>query len=274
MAVYNRERYLAATLDSILTQSFSDFELIIADDGSTDSSLEIANSYAARDSRIRIVALPHGGEIVTRNAAIANASPFSKYLMNHDSDDLSKPDKLERLVTYLQDHPEIAIVGCFADYIDDEGRVIGAPPIESEPQQIRRTFGQVNSVIHSAALIRREVIQQIGGYRAAYRNAEDYDFFARTLLAGYEVANIPQTLHSVRLHSATISNTRAVGIRLQVARIQADYRYAQQSKSAGILRRYWLQGIRQFRKARAMIRYLWTNAAHGIAHRYENPPHG
>ena len=174
--VYNSEKYLAETLDSILAQTFQDFEIIIADDGSHDKSLEIARIYENRDRRIKVLSLPHNGEVKARNEAIKHTNHNSKYLLNHDSDDISHQTKLERLVEYLETHPEIAIVGCFAEYFNDEGNYKGQPPIEWQSERIRETFGEVNSMINSAALIRREVFYKIEGYREEYRSVDDYDF--------------------------------------------------------------------------------------------------
>ena len=209
MPVYNSEKYLAETLDSILLQTYCDFEIIMADDGSTDKSLQIARDYEYKDKRIKVLSLPHNGEVKTRNEAIKHTNPESKYLLNHDSDDISLPDKLEKLVGYLEEHPEIAIVGCFAEYFDDEYVYRGKPPIEWQPERIRETFGQINSIINSTALIRRDIFDTLGGYREEYRSADDYDFFARALLAGFSLANIPESLHKIRLHPNSIGSKRS-----------------------------------------------------------------
>ncbi|MBI5820924.1 MAG: glycosyltransferase [Verrucomicrobia bacterium] len=224
MPAYNRERYLAATFDSLLAQTWRDFELIIADDGSTDGTLAIAREYASRDARVRVLALPHRGEVETRNDAIRHTHPASRYLLNHDSDDLSLPDKLARLVAHLETHPECAIVGCVAEYFNDAGRHLGRPPIEHEPDRVRATFGEVNSMINSAALIRREVFAAIGGYREEFRSVDDYDFFARALLAGFQLANLPEVLHKIRLHPQSVGSTRAQAQEKLAQEIRANYR--------------------------------------------------
>lgn len=228
MPVYNSAKYLAQALDSLFAQTFQDFEIIIADDGSTDQSLAIAQAYAKRDARLKVVALPHQGEVNARNEALRHAHPNAKYLMNHDSDDISLPTKLERLVAYLATHPEIAIAGSFAEYIDARNKPAGRPKLAWQAQQIRRTFGEVNSMINSAALIRREVFDKIGVYREAFRSVDDYDFFARALLAGFELANIPEPLHKIRLHPASIGNTSGATQRKLAAHIREYYRRGRQ----------------------------------------------
>lgn len=228
MAVYNSEKYLAQTLDSILSQTFRDFEIVIAEDGSMDNSAEILKRYEKADSRIRILQLPHVGVVEARNEAIKRCNPNSKYLMNHDSDDMSSPTKLARLVEYIETHPEIAIVGCFAEYFDDEGNFKGKPPIEWLPERIRQTFGEVNSMIHSASLIRRQVFEKIGSYSKDFLVTQDFDFFARALMAGFELANIPEVLHKIRLHPKSIGNAHAASVKIATDRVQKNYKSHQQ----------------------------------------------
>ena len=220
---YNREQYLSATLDSLLAQTFGDFEIIVADDGSTDRTLAIARDYAVRDSRIRVLALPHRGEVVTRNEAVRAAHQGSCFLTNHDSDDIALPDKLLRLVAYLEEHPSIGVVGCFAEYFDDSGKTLGRPPLEHEPARIRATFGEFNSMVNSAALIRRAVFAKVGLYREPFRSVDDYDFFARALLAGFDLANVPDVLHCIRLHPTSVGSTRARQQQELAAVIRAAY---------------------------------------------------
>ena len=226
MPVYCREEYLPKALDSIIAQTFSDFELIVSVDASPDRTLQIARTYAERDARIKVLCLPHDGEVAARNSAVRNANPVSKYLMNHDSDDVSLPNKLLRLVTYLERHPEIAIVGCSAEYFDDAGSYLGKPVIEYEPSRIRQTFGQTNSMINSASLIRREVYSRIGLYRRLLEDAgcDDYDFFARALVAGFELANIQEVLHRIRLHPRALGILRARRDAIVVRAIGEAYR--------------------------------------------------
>lgn len=220
---YNRERYLPQTLESLLTQTFNDFEIVIADDGSTDNTVAVARSYAARDSRIRVLVLPHRGEVATRNDAIAQTNPHSQYLLNHDSDDLSVANKLSCLVNYLDQNPGIAIVGCRAVYFNDQGQTLGVPEIELTPERIRESFGRVNSMINSASLIRREVFVRIGAYREEFRSVDDYDFFTRALMAGFEMANLAEPLHLIRLHPESVGSTRAALQQQLAQQIQMTY---------------------------------------------------
>ena len=253
--VYNREQYLPETLDSLLGQTFRNFELIVADDGSSDGTLSVAREYAARDPRIRVLSLRHSGEVPTRNAAVSAAHPESRYLMNHDSDDTSMPEKLEKLVAHLDSHPEVGIVGCQAEYFDDLGNHLGSPPQEVEPGRIRATFGESNSMVNSAALIRREVFERIGKYRDEFAGVDDYDFFSRALQAGFALANVPEVLHRIRLHRASISATRVRRTKLLVEQIRSDYNYVHRREHANRFRRVRLWLARYIRKRMAHFRY-------------------
>ncbi len=160
--VRNGASYLTQALDSLLGQDFSGsggFEIIIADDGSTDDTLAIARRYEQSDPRVHVLHLPAGGEVAARNTALRHCHPQSKYLMNHDADDISLPGKLRSLVEYLETHPEIDILGCDAEYFDDEGHTLKKPQIEFEPERIQATFGQVNSMINSASIFRRSCVR-------------------------------------------------------------------------------------------------------------------
>jgi len=223
MPVYNSQKYLAETIESILRQTYKNFELIIADDGSTDRTFEVAKGYQQLDNRIKVINLPHKGEVHARNEALKYVNPNSKYLLNHDSDDISLPTKLERLVKYLEEHQEIDIVGCFAEYFDDLGNCKGQPAIEYEPNRIRQTFGSVNSMINSASLVRRKVFNKIGNYCEEFRSVDDYDFFARALMAGFELANIPEVLHRIRLHPESVGSMRAQTQNILADKIRDNY---------------------------------------------------
>ena len=220
---YNTESYLSETIESLLSQSFKDFELIIADDGSSDRTVAVAEDYACKDWRVRLIRSPHRGEVAVRNKALSVAHPSSRYILNHDADDISLPGKLESLIQYLDGHPEIGIVGTLAEYFNDSGERLGNPHIEVTPERIRETFHQLNSMIHSASMIRREVFETIGGYRPQFQSVDDYDYFMRALLAGFRLANIPQVLHNIRLHARSVGSTRAALQQRLAGEIQSIY---------------------------------------------------
>src|SRR5579859_2675921 len=123
MPVYNAQRYLAQAVDSILAQSFKDFEFIIIDDGSTDSSTEILRKYEAADPRIRLFSRPNTGLTIALNEALGYAR--GRYLARMDSDDVSLPRRLEKQVAFMEDHPDHVAVGCRVVLIDPDAELLG-----------------------------------------------------------------------------------------------------------------------------------------------------
>ncbi|HET7468286.1 MAG TPA: glycosyltransferase [Gemmatimonadales bacterium] len=177
MPTYNSGEFIAAAVDSILAQTFRDWELIIVDDGSTDDTAAVLRRY--QDPRITVHALPRNmGRAAARNAALALAR--GRYIALADSDDISLPDRFAVEVAYLDSHPEVDVVTCQMKYFWGD-----APPRDGflypeEPEDIRRRFaGGRMAVSHGAALIRAECFRRHGGYAADCRRAEDLEFFLR-----------------------------------------------------------------------------------------------
>lgn len=209
MPVYNGAAYIGEAVESILNQTYTEFELLIVDDASTDGTAGIISHWARTDARVRPFYLVHVGAVRARNYALTQVNPASRYLMNHDSDDISLPDKFRALVDFLDVHPEVGIVSGFADYIDSQGRFLRELKLVTTPEEFRRTYHQVNSIVNSAALIRKEVFETVGSYNDDYNSVDDYDLFARALMAGFELANVPKKLHKIRLHPESIGHRKA-----------------------------------------------------------------
>jgi glycosyltransferase involved in cell wall biosynthesis len=190
--VYNAERYLEEAINSILNQTLSDFEVIIVDDGSTDASLSILNSFAQRDSRIHIISRPNTGIVGALNDGLKMCS--GKYIARMDADDLCRMDRFELQVQRMEAEPEIVALGSCATIIDPEGDVLGAAQLPLEHEQIdAQHLKGVSSIFHPAVMIRRDVICQLNGYRKLAWPAEDMDLWLRLAEKG-KVANLPEQL--------------------------------------------------------------------------------
>jgi glycosyltransferase involved in cell wall biosynthesis len=203
MPVYNAERYVAEAIESILAQTFNDFELIIVDDGSTDQSLSILRRYSEQDARIRSTSSPHRGICATRNAALAMSR--GEFIAVLDSDDVASPDRFEKQVGFLRTHPECVAVGCGAEVIDAEGALIGRwfmPPSHNEIDQTHLHVGM--AMIHSALMARRLAVNRVGGYHLESESCEDLDLFLRLADVG-QLVNLEEPLIKYRKH--TMSNT-------------------------------------------------------------------
>jgi hypothetical protein len=208
MSVHNGARFLEQAVHSIRTQTFSDFEYLIVDDGSTDASPEILARHAASDRRIRILTQENKGLIESLNRAFAEAA--GTCIARMDADDVARPNRLELQMAFLSANPGIALVGGAIEIIDSDGQPVSVTRLPTEPEQIRmhmRKHG--NALAHPTVLFRREALCRTGGFRKAYRHAEDYDLWLR-MLETCDFANLPDVLLGYRRHEASISRLHAV----------------------------------------------------------------
>lgn len=206
MAVYNGERFLLATLESILGQHFTDFELIIVDDGSTDRTPDILAAYAARDGRI--VLLNHHtqqGISAARNRALAAAR--GRYIAITDADDLSYPSRLQKQVAFLDAHPEIGLLGSWASRIDEDGKIITAMRLPVESALLQWSLLFYPPIVHSASVMRTELLQRVGGYPLDKPCTVDYDLWLR-LAKITKFHTLPEELVAYRVHPYGVSAQR------------------------------------------------------------------
>lgn len=198
MPVYNAERYVGEAVRSILEQTFSDFEFIVIDDGSTDRSGEQLAELAAGDSRMRLVRRPNTGYLRALNEGLAYCS--GEFVARMDADDVSLPERFERQIDYLRAHPDCLAVGCGMLRIDADGDPICAEPMPTAHEEIvARLLKGLGALPHPGAMIRREAIVAAGGYREAYYGAEDHDLWLRLADRG-QLANLPEPLVKCRIH--------------------------------------------------------------------------
>lgn len=205
LPVHNGERYLVASLDSVLRQSFADFEVLVLDDGSTDRSLEIVAGYS--DPRIRVVRNADNlGLVPTLNRGLAEARGV--YLARHDADDIALPDRFAKQVQALDARPATLVVGTWLQLIDADGRLLDVWRYPSHPLAVEWTLHFDSAVGHPSAMYRTDAVRDAGGYDGAYPYAEDFDLWSRMSRAG-DVSNLPQVLEQYRLHDASLSGTHA-----------------------------------------------------------------
>lgn len=203
---YNHAKYLRQAIESILSQTFSDFELIIWDDASTDESWEIITSY--NDPRIRAFRNAfnmHRGNI---NRGLEKAQ--GEYIAIHHSDDVWEPEKLEMQVAFLDAHPEFGAVFTWATIIDDEGNELTntehfyykvfEQPNRSRHEWLNYFFYHGNALCHPSVLIRKQCYLDVGTYRYGLAQSADFDMWVRLSLK-YEIYVIPQKLVRFRVHA-------------------------------------------------------------------------
>ena len=207
LPVYNGERFLAEALDSILTQTFADFELIAVDDGSTDGSLAILRAYAERDKRVRIITRPNTGVVGARNDGLAATT--GEFIAWMDSDDRSLPDRFLRQHDFLRTHAGIGAVSAAYQAMDEAGDYVGSPISNPcEPEKIRRALQRGRcALVQGVAMMRRDAVLRAGAYRRLFVSAEDYDLWLR-MSEAVDLANLLDVLLLVRLHAASLSHKR------------------------------------------------------------------
>lgn len=204
MPVYNAEHYVAEAVESILAQTFRDFEFIIIEDGSTDGSLSILQRYAKQDSRIRLVSRPNKGLTKSLNEGIAMAR--GEFIARMDADDISLCERLCKQVSYLRSHPECVALGCNVFVVDPDGQQLGELSVNTEHERIDAVLlgGAGVAICHPASMLRLEAVKAVGGYREEYAVAQDRDLFLR--LAEYGcLANLPTVLFKYRESLAAMS---------------------------------------------------------------------
>jgi glycosyltransferase involved in cell wall biosynthesis len=197
MAVYNEERYLSEAVDSILRQTFTDFEFIIVDDNSTDQTQEIIKSYA--DSRILL--LVNGmnvGQTVSLNRGIACAR--GEFIARMDGDDVSLPNRFAEQIRFLDANPDVVMLGTGAYWIDENRRVFSRGFMETSHLTIRWHLLFGNQFFHPSLMWRRELVSsKIGDFNLQYGYANDYEFVSR-VAEHFKVANLRKLLICYRRH--------------------------------------------------------------------------
>ncbi|MBF0541817.1 MAG: glycosyltransferase [Nitrospirae bacterium] len=210
MSVYNGERYLYASIDSILKQRFSDFEFIIIDDCCTDNSAKIIKTF--NDKRIVYVKNDVNlGLTLSLNKGLNQCR--GKYIARIDADDISVPHRLKMQVQFL-DQSDYIMIGSWVYIINEDNKVVSKKKLLTKCMDIRYKLLFRNSFIHSTVMYRRDVVLKLNGYDPNYLSTEDYELWSRLSRIG-NIGNIPKYLVYWREHSQNISST--------TSSVQVDY---------------------------------------------------
>lgn len=204
MPVYNRAAQVRVAIESLLEQTYRDFELILVDDGSTDDSSKVMESYAARDSRLRLLTLPaKGNQGLAR--ALGTTAARGEYLAVMDSDDVAYPERLEKQVAYMDTHPAITLAGSNAQKVIGEKRIQMQMP--SQDGELKARLLLVDAAfVHPTVIMRRDfLIQHNLNYSAERRSDDDYYLYNRLMQAGACFANMPDTLLDYHRHAGNVS---------------------------------------------------------------------
>lgn len=228
-------KYFARSVMSVLEQTFSDFEFIVCDDGSTDATYTKLREYADKDPRIKLIRNEKNlGLVETLNKCLAIAE--GKYIARHDCDDYNDPTRFEKQITYLEEHPDIALLGTAVYLFDDSG----VWDRETMPRRVEnRDFLFNNPYKHGSVTFRREALERAGGYRVAKETVrnEDYDLFMRiqTFARG---ENLEEPLYYF-CEDGAARKRRKYRYRINEARVRAKG-----FKALGLLPKGWLYVIK------------------------------
>jgi glycosyltransferase involved in cell wall biosynthesis len=206
MPVYNAKRYLEEAIESILGQTFKDFEFLIIDDGSTDRSLAILKRYAAQDARIRLWSRPNAGYVVRLNEMLHQAR--GDLIARMDADDVALPERFARQVEFLRSHPEVDVVGGSQELIDSRGYLLTVwRALQAHDEIEECALTGAGSISHPTVMMRRKAVLAVGGYRVEMSPAEDFDLWLR-MGERSRLANLPDVIMRYRVHEASVSATQ------------------------------------------------------------------
>jgi glycosyltransferase involved in cell wall biosynthesis len=206
MPVYNAERYVAEAVESILKQTFTDFEFLIINDGSTDRSRQILQRYAEQDSRIRLICRENRGLVATLNEMIDLAR--APLLARMDADDVSYPERFAKQLEFIKKNQDVVCVGGMFELIDEKGRFLTRlHPPERDPEIQQLMLKGHTAICHPCAMMRTSIVRRVGGYDLTVPCAEDLDLWLRLGESG-RLANMPDYLLKYRLNSDSVSERK------------------------------------------------------------------
>ena len=208
MSVYNAEKYLDLAIESILNQSFRDFEFIIIEDCSTDGSLKILEDYAEKAPRIKLIKKEKNKGFIgfVENLNIGLKEAKGKYIARMDADDIAFPDRLQKQYDFLGKNPNIFLIGTSAELIDENGDKIknGVFNAETNINTLKNKNLINNNVYHPTIMFRNE---QGLFYRDKMQGCEDYDFYLRLYSSGKKISNLPDILLKYRILETSITRS-------------------------------------------------------------------
>lgn len=202
MSVFNGERYVKDTINSVLNQSFRDFEFIVINDGSTDKAPDIMKKFD--DKRLKIIDQKNRGLTKSLNTAIKMSK--GKYIGRIDCGDIALKEKFEKQVRFLEEK-EVCGVGTWANLIDDEGKKIGELRYPTEHERIKKVILRYNPFVHPSMVFSRKLFDDIGLYDETFRYSQDYDLALRAV-GKFRIVNLPELLLNYRISEEAISSRR------------------------------------------------------------------
>ena len=205
LSVHNGGNYLKDAVESVLRQTYCDFEFLILDDGSTDGSTEYLDGLAEQDSRVRVIRQQNQGLVASLNRLITESR--GSLLARMDADDICTPDRFQLQVQQFEHDPDLAVLGGRIEMIDPSGKSLGEQgyPLTARESEEMLWFGC--PVAHPAVMMRRDVVVEIGGYRDFFAHCEDYDLWLR-ISQRAPIRNLDKVVLKYRVHQDSVSSSK------------------------------------------------------------------
>jgi len=204
MSCYNGSRWLREAIDSVLAQTYENFEFILVDNGSTDDTWNIIQSY--RDKDKRIVAISKKNTLLPDSLNVGIVQAKGEWIARLDADDLCEPTRLEEQINFVRKHPEVVLLGTGFIEIDEQGQVIKKHLYPSKHSVLVQHLEHLQSFFpHSSAFYRLDTVRLIGGYNLHFRMAQDWQLWSELALRG-KVMCLPKYLVHIRKHPDQLSS--------------------------------------------------------------------
>lgn len=197
MGIYNCASTLVEALDSLYAQTYQDFKIILCEDGSTDNTYEVAQQYAGKHDNIILLRNERNmGLNYTLNRCLEQAD--TEYVARMDGDDISLPERFEKEINFLDEHPEFVVVSCPMIYFDKDGVFRVDTMARKNPTKMNLIYG--SPFCHAPCMARTAAFKAVGGYSEAkrYLRVEDYNLWAKLYAAGYKGSNLQEPLYKMR----------------------------------------------------------------------------
>jgi glycosyltransferase involved in cell wall biosynthesis len=263
MPVYNGERFLPEAIDSVLSQSYQDFEFVIVDDGSSDGTAEILRKYAASDSRISVIHQENRGVPASVNRAMNCCR--HEWIARIDADDRMLPNRLERQLEFIRENPEISLACSYSYLINPQGKRIGTSENKVDVEAGRKNLDprRFVEIVHSTVMMRRKDVLELGGYREDLLYGDDRELWGRMVTSGKILKCQNEVLMEYRLHTGALTvrevfgnemTIRAIDLNI-VRRLQGQKELTLEEVEAQYRSKPWLDRFNERRRFSAMRLY-------------------
>lgn len=205
MPCYNAQRWLREAIESVLSQTYENFEYILVDDGSTDETLEVINEYASKDRRLNVIAKRNTGLVDSLNVGIKQAK--GEWIARLDADDISMPDRLAKQFDFTNRNPQVVLVGGGCIEIDEGGNFLKQHSYPVKHERLLNRLERLKAFFpHSSAFFKKDHVLKIGGYNTRFIRSQDWDLWLR-IAETAPIGCLPDPVIKLRKHASMISNT-------------------------------------------------------------------